>query len=151
MVEYRAFEPADIEQCRNLILSYVSDATGLDTERSAKLRKWIQGSPRRDDFAQMFCIVAVREGKVIGMGALDGNTVKRMYVLRQYRGLGLGRTIHQKLESEAKRRGITRLNLIAYAGGVKFYEALGYTRIGEKNWYLDGEEVQQTVMTKELT
>ena len=151
MIEYRKFSAADIEQCRDLVLSYVGDATALDPERSAKLRTWIERSPRRDDFAHMFCIVAVCEGKVIGMGALDGNNVKRMYVLPKYRGLGVGRSIHERLEAEAERTGVTRVYLMSYANAVKFYEALGYTKTGEKNWYLDGAEVQQTIMTKDLT
>jgi GNAT superfamily N-acetyltransferase len=151
MTEYRAFRPSDAEQCRNLVLSHVGDATALDPERSGKLRKWIEASPRCDDFARMFCIVAVRKGKVIGMGGLDGSNVKRMYVLREYRGCGVGRTVHEWLEREARRRGLTRLNLMSYINAVEFYEVLGYTKIGEKNWYLDGVEVQQIVMTKDLT
>ena len=48
MIEYRQFIPADSEQCRNLVLSYVGDATGLDPARAAKVGGWTVSDPHDD-------------------------------------------------------------------------------------------------------
>ena len=150
MIEYRPFEPADAEQCRNLVLSYIGDATGLDPARAAKLGEWTVSDPH-SDLSAMFCILAVSGSEVIGMGALDGVSIKRMYVSREHRGRGVGRSICEGLEAEAKSRGTKRVHLVAYVNAVAFYEALGYAKVRQRNWDLDGAEVGQTVMTKRLT
>ena len=149
MIEYRAFKPADAEKCRNLVLSYIGDATGLDPARAAKLGGWMVSEPR-EDLAEMFCIVAVCGGDVIGMGALDGGSIKRMYVSREYRRRGVGSEICRLLESQARRRGLTSVHLVAYVNAVAFYEALGYKRIRNRDWLLDGATVGQTIMTKDI-
>jgi len=60
--------------------------------------------------------VAYREGQPVGCGAirlLDSDTaeIKRMYVAPEARGLGIGRSLLDSLESEARRLGARRLVL----------------------------------------
>jgi GNAT superfamily N-acetyltransferase len=50
--------------------------------------------------AGMFVLVTVMNGLVQGMGCLDKNEIKRMYVSPQTQGQGIGTRILQMLEAE---------------------------------------------------
>jgi len=149
MCEYRNYQPEDADGCCRLVLDGIADATGLDQPRAAKLGGWIV-SERGEDPAAMFCIVALSAGRVIGMGALDGASIKRVYVSRAFRRRGIGSEICRLLESEARRRGLSQLHLVSYVNAVGFWEALGYAKIRNRDWHLDGKTVQQTIMAKRL-
>jgi ribosomal protein S18 acetylase RimI-like enzyme len=84
------------------------------------------------------------------MGALDGPMIKRMYVSPERRGEGIGATIYGILEGEACRQGLRQLELESSLNAVGFYERLGFTKVREKTWYLEGSPVVNVIMSKEL-
>ncbi len=60
--------------------------------------------------------------------------LKRIYVLSRWHGAGLGRTLYQQVEDEARRRGAARLVLGVYKKNdkaIRFYMARGFEAIGE--------------------
>lgn len=70
-------------------------------------------------------LVAYRDGRPVACGAVrriseETGEVKRMYVLPEARGLGLGRRILESLEAEAASLGLLRLVLET---GTRQYEA----------------------------
>ena len=100
---------------------------GLSVERIFRLE-----SRRRVLF-----FVARVDGQAVGCGGLafeEGFAeVKRMYVRPGARGRGVARAILGRLESEAQRRGITRLMLEtgdAQVAAMRFYERAGFVRCG---------------------
>jgi putative acetyltransferase len=87
-------------------------------------------------------LVARRDGQPVGCGALrrlaDGGVVaelgpdvgelKRMFVARDARGIGIGRALLTQLESEARALGLSRIVLET---GIRQHEALAlYRRAG---------------------
>lgn len=82
-------------------------------------------------------VIAYLEDAAVGCGAvrrLDETTaeLKRMYVAPSVRGRGVGRSLVQALEDEARLLGITRVVLetgTRLAAAIRLYEAMGYARI----------------------
>jgi putative acetyltransferase len=85
--------------------------------------------------ADVTFFIARERGQALGCGGVafaDGFAeVKRMYVRPKARGRGVARAILDRLELEARRRGVTRLTLEtgdAQLAAVRLYEAAGFTR-----------------------
>jgi ribosomal protein S18 acetylase RimI-like enzyme len=86
-------------------------------------------------------LVAELEGDVVGMAQLAPSDaenaahraeVQRVAVAADARGRGVGRELMLAVEREARLRGLTLLWLTTHDGtaAARFYEALGYTRLG---------------------
>jgi putative acetyltransferase len=81
--------------------------------------------------------IARLDGLPVGCGGVafdDGFAeVKRMYVRPRARGRRVGQAILNRLEDEARARGVTRLTLEtgeAQQAAMRFYERAGFTRCG---------------------
>lgn len=93
-------------------------------------------------------------GEIIACGRLQDNghstgQIRFMAVSKSHQGKGLGKLILIKLEQEAKRIGLTQIELQARENAVKFYEANGYT-IKEKSFVL-WNIIQHFLMFKMLS
>jgi GNAT superfamily N-acetyltransferase len=92
--------------------------------------------------------LVARDGIVpVGCGAirkLDATTaeLKRMYVVPERRGQGIGRVIVEALEREARELGVKRLVLetgIRQPEAIALYDQCGFTRIPPFGEYIDSE------------
>lgn len=86
-------------------------------------------------------IVVEIEKEVIGMGAMKRKGMRTceleyVRVTPKYQGCGIGTAIIQKIENQAKKLHYHKIRCLTYQAR-KFYEKLGYTYIGEKE-YSDG-------------
>jgi len=72
------------------------------------------------------------EGRVLGTGRLlpDGH-IGRMAVLRQARGIGVGRALLRALMQAARARGDREVLLSAQTHAIAFYERFGFVAEGE--------------------
>ena len=86
-------------------------------------------------------VVAELNGAVVGMAqvapsdaqnAAHRAEVQRVAVAAEARGMGVGRELMLGVEREARARGLTLLWLTTHDGSAaaRFYEALGYSRLG---------------------
>ncbi len=83
--------------------------------------------------AEVFLMARDEHGEAVGCCALrlldeDEGEVKRMYVRRQARGLGIGMLLLRELEAEALSRGLTRL--VLEVGGRQTDALAVYARAG---------------------
>ncbi len=78
--------------------------------------------------------VACEAGRAIGCARLrwldDAAKIERVAVLREARGLGLGRALMEAAETAAWRRASQRLAIHAQTPVIRFYERLGWQRVG---------------------
>jgi DNA-binding MarR family transcriptional regulator/GNAT superfamily N-acetyltransferase len=97
-------------------------------------------------------VVAYREDRAIGCGALKGGSVpeiKRLWVSAEARGLGLGRRLMDSLEATARAQGATRVRLdtnTALSEAIALYARLGYEEVAPYN----GEPMSDCWMEKRL-
>jgi len=158
MVEYRQFQPDDAEPCRALLgalarelaLTCVDGFATLPAGVRKKISDVLTSATHKEAVEGMFCVVAGGRNGMVAMGALDGDTIKRMFVIPRRRGEGIGTAIFDRLQAEAHRRGLSALQIRATLGAVTFYERLGFVRAGEKTWQIHGATLRLIRMTKEL-
>ena len=107
---------------------------GPHYEETVRLRQRILRDPlglvldTKGDAARTF-FVALEGDRVIGTVALEENRLRAMAVDSQTRGIG--RILVARLEEEARRRGIDRIDLHARITARGFYAKLGYIEEGE--------------------
>ena len=99
--------------------------------------------------------VSVRDGngKLIGIGRLHLNNdreaqIRYMAAEEGARGCGAGRVIIERLETIARKRGVSWITLNARENVVGFYEHLGYRVTGEGPTMFD--EIRHSKMKKEM-
>ena len=120
------------------------------------LRKpWNQAKETSSDGMEDTAINAFIEdnGKAIACGRLQDNgagvgQIRFMAVDANYQGKGLGKLIVAKLEAEAKRIGLTTIELQARENAVEFYKSQGY-EVKETSFKL-WDIIQHYLMTKEI-
>lgn len=80
--------------------------------------------------------VLYQDGTPAGAGrfrVLDGiGKVERICVLKDYRNIGAGVEVMNKIEEYARSQGITTLKLNAQTHAIPFYSKLGYETISEE-------------------
>lgn len=91
--------------------------------------------------------------KIVACGRLQENgnglgQIRYMAVDANYQGKGLGKLIVVKLEDEAKRIGLTTIELQARENALEFYKSQGYF-VRETSFKL-WDIIQHYLMTKEL-
>jgi len=93
-------------------------------------------------------LIAYLDDRAVGCGVvrrLDETTaeLKRMYVDPSVRGRGVGRSLLEALEKEARRLGVTKVVLetgTRLAAAIKMYESAGFVRIPLFGEYLSSPE-----------
>ena len=114
-----------------ILLIHVGDPHYEDTVR---LRQRILRDPlgltldTSGDATRTF-FVAIEDGRVLGTVALEGNRLKAMAVDAD--GRGIGRRLVERLEEEARARGLSTIELHARETARGFYAKLGYIAEGE--------------------
>jgi GNAT superfamily N-acetyltransferase len=99
-----------------------------------------------------FALVAEEAGRVEGVGVLDGEEIRRVYVHPRAQRRGNGARLVRELEAEARRRGCTRLELSASPSSIGFYEAMGFSRVGDDTVTRSGDAgFVHVAMTKHLS
>ncbi|NOY00476.1 MAG: GNAT family N-acetyltransferase [Verrucomicrobia bacterium] len=88
-------------------------------------------------------------GKVIGTARLlPEGRIGRVAVLRSWRRCGVGAALMRKLEGEAVRKGMSKLELHAQSSQIPFYEKIGYIMV-EGEEFLDAG-IAHRLMEKKL-
>ena len=95
---------------------------------------------------------------VLSTGSLPGATaddaeLKRIYVLSRWHGAGLGRSLYESAELEARTRGAMRLLLSVYTRNIRairFYEKQGFSTIGQATFAEFPVEFADNIMAKTL-
>lgn len=126
----RAWRPSDARAVRRLVETVLREH-GL----------WASHKPGLDDLLRpraVYAALLVVEagGRVVGCGGLtkDG-AVQRMYLLKPWRGRGLGAALLTALIARARKRGLTRLRLETaprLKAAIALYRSFGFeqTAIG---------------------
>lgn len=95
---------------------------------------------------QRLVFVALRGSEIVGTGALDGNTVRSLFIAPQQQRKGIGKALMRRVEKTALQRGIEVLLVPSSLTAESFYACLGYRLLREQ---LHGEE-RTLIMTKSL-
>lgn len=79
--------------------------------------------------------------------------VKRIYLLRQFHGKGIGKQLMIEAEKHSRSVGVTRLLLGVYSrndGAVAFYERYGFRRVGTRQFRVGEHDYHDFVLSMDL-
>ncbi|MBB4864396.1 putative N-acetyltransferase YhbS [Pseudomonas nitritireducens] len=95
---------------------------------------------------QRLVFVALLSDQIVGTGALDGSTVRSLFVAPQQQRKGIGQALMGQIEKAALERGVEALLVPSSLTAERFYARLGYRLLREQ---VHGEE-RTLIMTKPL-
>ena len=150
MVSVRPFEPVDAAPCCELINTAIQSMDGLNGPAKALIVSKNVPEALGADLARCYTLVATDSDGIKAVAALDGSEVRRVYVhpLRQRQGLGT--MMVRSLEAEARRRGLTRIELQASLSSVAFYALLGYQELTKETTRNGDAEFIHVRMSKDI-
>jgi len=149
----RSFLDSDEERCREIIRSCFERNIVLDE----KAKKYIFDKFTEEGFLSLeknkYSIMVYEEdGRVLGMGAMEGNEIKKMYVDPVCHGKGIGGKLMSYFEEIGANNGANEIELHAYDNAIDFYRKCGYEMGGK--YEFDFPELDNrvfvTIMTKKL-
>ncbi|WP_283610026.1 GNAT family N-acetyltransferase [Faecalispora anaeroviscerum] len=140
---FRNGERSDSEQLTEMRVEYLKADWGtLTEEQEAAVKEQLPGYLERDLGESLTAYVAEENGRLAGTvlmlivekpagpSALNGKTgtLMNVYVLPEYRKLGLGAKLVTMALEDARQRGLCHVDLQATAQGRKLYEYLGFQK-----------------------
>ncbi len=153
-VMFRPMTAADVDAAKRVILG-VAGRTFFPDAPEAFLERWWRRVPDVDDWPHVYgpprgtFLVATDGDRLIGTGAIrpyDEETaeLKRLYLLEQYHGQGLGYRLTAALFTFAVEAGYRRVRLttdVTQMRARRFYERLGFQPIPTYNEGDDDDDV----------
>lgn len=136
----RPMEPADLEAAKTMMLTVAAGIFDPDHPAASFINRYGAALSDVDDFQRHYgppggtFLVATVHDRVIGTGAIrriDDETaeLRRMWLLEDYHGLGIGYRLAQALLAFAQRAGYKRVRLsttTVQTRAVQFYKQLGF-------------------------
>jgi len=150
--------PAEMEQIKILIREYygfLAREHGLDISYQG-IEDELANLPGKYAAPKGRLILAIKADQAVGCAALrpiddEVCELKRMYVLPQNRGQGIGKALAQTLIEEARRIGYRFMRLDTgnfLTAAIKLYESLGFKQIEPYNDV--PEEIREIAIFMEL-
>jgi GNAT superfamily N-acetyltransferase len=129
----------------------LGEREGFSAEQIEYLKEE-RGSPEcvsRESRSQRY-LVARDAGLIVGMVAVSGDTITKLYVSPGRLGEGIGRTLYEAAESDIHAHCHTRVSLGAFPSAVGFYGRMGLRLVGHKEASGPLAGVSVALMEKEL-
>jgi len=138
----------DAEAISQVIVAALRESNGQDYPASVIESVVANFAPERvvELLQQRLVFVALLEEEIVGTGALDGSTVRSLFIAPQQQRKGIGQALMTRIEKTAVERGIEALLIPSSLTAESFYARLGYRVVREQ---LHGEE-RTLIMTKPL-
>lgn len=149
----RPYEEGDLEKILGLFYDTVHQVCRRDYTKE-QLRAWADGKPDMEAWESSLkaheTVTAWLGEGLAGFGDLDGDYLDRLYVHKNYQGLGIGSRIAKELEGRAARANCKRVTTHASLTARPFFEARGYRVKREQQVERRGVRLTNFVMEKEL-
>lgn len=150
----RPYEEGDLEGVLGLFYDTVHQVCRRDYTKE-QLWAWADGKPDSEAWGSSLkaheTVTAWLGESLAGFGDLDGDYLDRLYVHKNYQGLGIGSRIVRELEGRAARAGQRRVRTHASLTARPFFEARGYRVQKEQQVERKGVGLTNFVMEKEFS
>lgn len=146
----RQFRTEDAEACCGLIRTCIH----FDMEMSPALRQELlraeSSQSMRERGGLFYIAVWEIDGMIAGLGGLDMNEIRLLYVSPAQQRRGIGRAILEHLEAMVPPALFKEVFVYAAASAAGFYRSRGYAPRGEHHFDLGGQILPTIFMTKPL-
>ena len=145
----REYKPADCEQMAELFYNTVHNINAKDYAEE-QLNVWATGRVDLQEWNLSFLkhktIVAIENDEIVGFGDIDDSGyLDRLYVHKDYQGIGVASAICNELEDSAKGKIITTHASIT---AKPFFQQRGYRVVKEQKVIRQGIALTNYVMEK---
>ncbi|UUX48714.1 GNAT family N-acetyltransferase [Nisaea acidiphila] len=130
----RPAEEADSNDISDVIAATVRESNAMDYSRETIETVVASSGPvrMRELILEGAFFVAEQGGRIVGVAGLVDDTVRRLFVLPEFQGSGIGRDLLTALENAAVHRGVRVLRVNSSLTAVRFYRKLGFADGGEE-------------------
>ena len=131
----RKFRETDAERVSNIIRDNLTHVNCKDYPEDVIQYMHELHSPKylRSISNKRKVYVALCEDVVVGTASIDDDVIYTVYTDIRYHRKGIGKKLMDLLEEIASNNGLRVVKLYASITAQKFYEKLGYIKIGEEN------------------
>lgn len=126
MPDVRRYRPTDAAACCVVINAATQEMDGLNEAARQFIVAKNVPTILDAELRPLFTLVVEASGRLLGVGALDGAEIRRVYVHPEGQHQGVGETLMDALEAEARRLGIVDIHLESSPAAVPFYERRGF-------------------------
>lgn len=149
----RAYRDDDLDGVRGLVITTIERS--YSGEYSAQAIQFFKDYHSleniRSDATIDQTVVVLEHGSIIGTGTLLGNNIRRVFVLPEHQGRGLGGRIMAELEKRAAEAGVEVVDLDSSTASVDFYRRREYQGGAASSIELkDGERLDYLPMWKRI-
>ena len=144
----RQFQPGDAEACSDVIQGCIRIESGLSESMRAKLLKRETPQAMLERAWLYYVAVFESEAGVAGVGAVDMNEIRLLYVAPQQQRRGIGGSLLAHLEFMVPSALFPDVFLYSSPVAVAFYQAHGFEARGPHAFQIEGEELRTVFMTK---
>lgn len=145
------------EDCREIVELFYNTVHSINS-RDYSLEQLDVWAPKEIDIAlwdkslsQHYSIVAEENGVIIGFGDLDAiGYLDRLYVHKDYQGIGVAATISNELENYAQENHISIVTTNASITAKPFFKKRGYEVVKEQFIERNGQFLKNFIMKKVL-
>lgn len=148
-VRVRPYEPSDAGRCCEIINDAIAAMDGLNDAARAHVRASNVPDRLGRDLEDWTTLVVESGDQIVGLGALDDDEVKRVYIDPAAQGGGAATALMRSLEEIAAQH-VGTIRLEASPSSVGFYEALGFVRIADDRLDIGAASFRFVRMTKDV-
>jgi N-acetylglutamate synthase-like GNAT family acetyltransferase len=146
----RQFQPEDADACYRI----VCDCLRKDTSLPSAARDSLLGTQSQAsmlDQARLFYLAVYQvTGLVVGVGGVDLNEIRLLFVSPVYQHQGIGHSLLEHLETLVPAALFGDIFVYAAQGAEDFYRAHGYRAQGDHRFIVGDAVVPTIFMTKTL-
>ncbi len=146
----RQFRPEDAAECCTLIRACIE----YDLELPATLREQMLSAESPESMLERACLFYVAvfelEGAIAGLGGLEMNEIRLLYVSPAHQRRGIGRAILAHLEEMVPSAMFREVFVYSAMSAAGFYQSCGYFPRGKHSFLLGSQKLTTIFMTKSL-
>ncbi len=146
----RPYKSSDAQRCCDVINGAIEAMDGLNHQARAHVRASNTPEGLGPDLERWTTLVVIFDDDIVGLGALDQDELKRIYVDPASQHAGAATELMSSLEEIAQARRLRKIRLDASPSSVGFYESLGYVAVREDGLDIGEASFRFTQMTKDV-
>lgn len=148
-LQIRKFADTDEERCCEIIKDcFEKNIVLSDEAKKYIVNKFTQRGYLSGENKKYGIFVCEVSGEVCGMGAIENEEIKKIYVDLDFQGQGIGENVLNYLEDFGKENGVSEFVLHSYDNAVGFYLKHGYEVVGD--YEFDFPNLSEKVFVKEM-
>ena len=144
----RPFQADDAQACSNIIRACVREDPDLDRQLQDKLLELETPEAMLERARLYYIAVHQSEGGITGLGGLDLNEIRILFVSPGHRHRGIGRALVAHFETMVPAILFKDIFVYSMPGAAGFYRSLGFQDHGTAVFLVGGVPMEAVFMTR---